>query len=157
MNRRMHGKCKTKLYNAYHNMIRRCEDPKTDSYKYYGERGISVCPEWRSNVESFMSWAESNGYEEGLSIDRINSDRDYEPSNCRWTDWTTQTTNQRMKSSNTSGFPGVNKRPSGRWTVQINAFKDRKILGTFDYPWTAAMVRDSYIIMNNLPNKTTLI
>lgn len=73
-----------KLYHVWYGMIDRCKNPKHKFYHRYGGRGISVCNEWE-NYESFAEWALRNGYSEGLSIDRINNDGNYEPSNCRWT------------------------------------------------------------------------
>jgi hypothetical protein len=64
-------------------MKSRCSDPKQDSYRYYGARGISVCDEWL-NFKNFMKWAFENGYKDNLTIDRKNSSKNYEPSNCRW-------------------------------------------------------------------------
>jgi hypothetical protein len=65
-------------------MIYRCENPKEKEYHNYGGRGISVCDEWRGNVEKFIEWALQNGYREGLQIDRMNNDGNYEPTNCRF-------------------------------------------------------------------------
>ncbi|MBT1161282.1 hypothetical protein [Bifidobacterium sp. SO1] len=72
-----------KLYAIWNNMKRRCENPKMPSYRWYGGRGIRVCPEWHS-FQCFEKWALSNGYAEGLSIDRIDNDGNYEPANCQW-------------------------------------------------------------------------
>lgn len=79
-------------------MIQRCINPNNKSYKYYGARGISVCEEWLNEddgAKNFYEWAMNNGYAEGLSIDRIKVDGDYEPSNCRWVDNITQMNNMR--------------------------------------------------------------
>ncbi|WCO82152.1 hypothetical protein vBPpSSYP_170 [Pseudomonas phage vB_PpS_SYP] len=62
----------------------RCENEKNFSYPVYGGKGISVCPEWRAGYQAFKEWAYANGYVEGLTIDRINVDDDYKPSNCRF-------------------------------------------------------------------------
>ncbi len=72
-----------KLYNLWITMIHRCEDAKREKYKDYGGRGITVCEEWH-DASAFMDWAFANGYEEGLQIDRIDVDGNYEPNNCRW-------------------------------------------------------------------------
>lgn len=73
------------LYSAWNSMCRRCYNPKDHKYYRYGARGIEVCKEWKNDYDVFYSWAISNGYKLGLSLDRINNDGNYEPSNCRWT------------------------------------------------------------------------
>ena len=75
-------------------MKNRCLNPKVERYKRYGGRGITVCDEWRNSFEDFRDWAMSHGYADGRSIDRIDSDGNYEPSNCRWVDMTIQANNK---------------------------------------------------------------
>jgi hypothetical protein len=79
-----HGMRKHPLYMRLMNMIQRCHNPKASGYVYYGEKGISVCYTWRNDPSSFIRWANANGWEPGLTIDRINNDGDYEPDNCRF-------------------------------------------------------------------------
>lgn len=71
------------LYMIWSSMKRRCENPNMPKYKYYGAKGIKVCGEWHS-FPKFKEWAKANGYVDGLSLDRIDSSRDYEPDNCQW-------------------------------------------------------------------------
>lgn len=87
------GRTKHPLYGIWKQMIDRCENPKTKHYDKYGGRGISVCKEWHE-FWKFVEWSDSvGGRPEKYSIDRINNDGDYEPSNCRWADQATQTRN----------------------------------------------------------------
>lgn len=81
-----HGMNDTKIYSVYHNMKDRCLNPNCHAYHSYGGRGIKVCEEWLGDngFMNFYNWAISHGYKEGLSIDRINIEGNYEPSNCRW-------------------------------------------------------------------------
>lgn len=73
-----------KLYWVYYAMIQRCYKANCKRYFRYGGRGIRVCKEWLSDKVSFYKWALENGYKEGLTLDRIDNDGNYEPSNCAW-------------------------------------------------------------------------
>ena len=79
----VHGGGRTRLYDAWKGMRQRCKNPNHIAYKYYGSRGIRVCEEWDNNFPSFRKWAISMGYPRLCSIDRINPDGNYEPSNCQ--------------------------------------------------------------------------
>jgi len=72
-----------RLYLLWHGMKQRCYNKKNPCWIYYGEKGIVICNEWLS-YENFYEWAIKNGYEDNLSIDRIDNKKNYEPSNCRW-------------------------------------------------------------------------
>ena len=85
----------TKLYKVWQGMKTRCYNEKFLYYKNYGGRGIKICNEWLNNFEIFYIWAINNGYKENLTIDRINNDGNYEPSNCRWITRAEQNRNQR--------------------------------------------------------------
>lgn len=88
-----HGMSSTQVWRAWRSMRQRCEDINHGSYPRYGGRGISVCIEWQT-FEPFRDWSIANGFSAGLSIDRINNDGNYEPSNCRWVDMKTQQNNR---------------------------------------------------------------
>ena len=79
-----HKQSNTKLYAVWNSMKMRCHNKQNGSYPRYGGRGIKVCREWFKSYEPFYNWAMSNGYKEGLTIDRKNNSGNYEPSNCRW-------------------------------------------------------------------------
>lgn len=94
--RTKHGYCGTRLYRIWKGMIARCKCPSSTDYKWYGARGICVCAEW-NDFRPFMKWALENGYEETLTIDRIDNSGNYTPTNCRWATIAQQNANKRRR------------------------------------------------------------
>lgn len=90
-----HGMSKSHLYQIYEAMMQRCYNHKKPFFGDYGGRGVRVCEAWKSSPTAFIEWALSNGYSDGLSIDRKDVYGNYEPSNCRWADDKTQMRNRR--------------------------------------------------------------
>lgn len=113
-----HGKCGTRLYRVYNKMLTRCSNPSNNRYVNYGGRGIKVCEEWSSSFEAFDKWATSNGYEDSLTIERVEVNKGYSPDNCTWIPLAEQALNKRMLSTNTSGITGVSYNAGkGKWTA----------------------------------------
>lgn len=98
----IHGKSKSRIYKIWKKMNDRCNNPNNKDYDKYGGRGIVICDEWSGEhgAENFIKWAYENGYDENAekgkcTIDRINVDGNYEPSNCRWINMIEQSYNRR--------------------------------------------------------------
>ena len=100
---------------------------------------------------AFYNWAMENGYSDELSIDRIDTDGNYKPSNCRWTTQTIQCRNQRIKKNNTSGYKGVRfHKHSNKYQVSINIFSKSIYLGLYPTAVEGAIAYNNYIVENNL-------
>jgi len=92
---KIHGHYYERLYRTYKSMVTRCTNPQRKDFKYYGGRGIKVCDEWLKSYESFKEWAMANGYSDELTLDRIDTNSDYSPDNCRWVSMKDQCNNKR--------------------------------------------------------------
>lgn len=93
--RKTHGDTNSRLFSIWTSMKKRCYYKNSTSYKNYGARGIEVCNEWKNNYSAFKKWALDNGYDENLTIDRINTDKNYTPNNCKWSTRKEQNRNKR--------------------------------------------------------------
>ena len=136
-------------------MKNRC---KNINDKNYGGRGITVCPQWLDGFKPFYDWAMNNGYQEGLSIDRTDNEGHYTPDNCKWSTTQEQNLNQRLKSSNKSGYRNVYyNKISKKWVAKLRLdYKDHYI-GCYSTAEEAAIAYNLFVVLNDLPNKLNII
>lgn len=145
-----HGDAGTPLYQAWADIKQRCTNPKSTNYKHYGARGITYSSEWETYLP-FKEWAESEGYQEGLEIDRINNEGDYVPNNCRWTTRNLNLRNKRKDLNTSSKYRGVYwSNHANKWIAQLARHRSTKRIGSFNDEIEAAKARDNFITTNNL-------
>jgi hypothetical protein len=140
-----------RLYGIWWAARDRCHNPKSSAYPRYGERGISMCEEWRASFDTFRLWALGHGYSSELTIDRLENDGNYEPGNCAFR---TRSKNQcnRGKSATYAGktpssrYKGVSRTKAGKpWQVHVQA-AGVHCYGRFDNEEDAARARDEWAI-----------
>lgn len=93
------GGKESRTYSSWRSMLKRCYDPRSNGYERWGGRGIAVCDSWRESFANFL--ADMGERPEGMTLDRIDNDRNYEPDNCRWATWSEQRRNQRRAVTST--------------------------------------------------------
>lgn len=108
---------KNRLYSIYQGMTKRCYYPDNQNYKYYGGKGIVICNEWKSDFSAFKKWSLENGYQDNLTIDRINTNGNYEPSNCRWVSMKEQCNNR--TSNHLITYKGKTQNLK-QWCIELN-------------------------------------
>jgi hypothetical protein len=136
---RKHGMRRTRECEIWYGIIKRCENKKDKEYKNYGGRGIKISEKWRND---FMEFYKDIGPMPSSkhSIDRIDVNGDYEPSNCRWATSSEQARNRRTPKSNTTGVKGI-REIRNKWAVKIKINKKEIWLGTFKTLEEAIQVR----------------
>ena len=130
----LHGETNSLLYSVWRGMKKRCLVPTARGYKNYGGRGIRICDEWKDDYLAFKNWALNNGYKNGLTIDRINNNGNYEPSNCRFTDYKQQANNRRSnRLLSVNGETKTIQEWADIMRVQRGLIANRKKMGWSDY------------------------
>ena len=119
-----------RLLSIWKNMNTRCKNHNYEKYHKYGGKGVTVCKEWE-DFQKFRFWALLNGYTNELTLDRINVNGNYEPSNCRFVTSSLQAFNKGSYHQGTSKLKGVNKYSDGRWQAQIQSKGIKKNLGYY--------------------------
>lgn len=134
-----HKMCDSRLYRAWHHMKNRCHNPDVDGYNNYGGRGIKVCEEWQDFVP-FKEWALANGYDDTLTLDRIDVNGNYEPSNCRWVSIKVQANNKRNNHLVT--YKGMTKTIS-QWAEEYGIKYGTLLARLTRYNWDVASAIES--------------
>ena len=154
-----HGLSKTRIHRIWHSMYCRCYYPTTNGYERYGGRGIKICDEWINNPQSFYNWAINNGYKEGLTIDRIDVNGNYEPSNCRWVTKEVQDNNRRNNRKIT--YKGETKTLTQwckEYNINIVTLSDRLKSGlSFEEALKKPVIKSGGKILYTLNGKTKLL
>lgn len=134
-----HGQSSNPIYFLWNTMHARCYNENTNSYPNYGGRGIGVCERWH-HFPNF--YADMGDRPAGLSLERVDVNKDYSPENCVWDTYSNQAYNQRIKKSNTSGRSGVNL-VGGKWRSRISKDNIEYDLGLFETFEEACEVREA--------------
>jgi len=116
------------MYPAWVMMKQRCSNPNSDQYQYYGARGIKICDRWAASFQSFLS--DVGERPDGHTLDRVDTNGGYEPSNCRWATYQQQAFNRRIRRTNTTGLVGISfNKKLGKYVVR----RQNRLTGKRDY------------------------
>ena len=149
---RKHGYGKHPLIKIHWRMLNCCNNKESEFYHRYGGRGIRVCEEWREPLK-FINWCLENGYEKGLTIDRIDNDGNYEPSNCRWVSPFVNASNKNTYKNNKSGYSGIYFfKPTKKWSATVRYENKTNSLGHYYSKKEALEARNKFITDNSLPH-----
>jgi hypothetical protein len=142
---RKHGETDTRLHRIWRGIKQRCHCKTSRGYAHYGARGIRMCKAWRESYVTFRDWANANGYQPHLEIDRQNTLLGYTPENCRWATGVQQAQNARKrKDGKTSKYKGVSWRAqSNQWIAQIQTAGVKTRIGQFANEIDAARAYDA--------------
>lgn len=134
-NHKKHGLTKHPLFSKWTDIKSRCYNKNVDMYKNYGGRGIKVCDEWLNDFMSFYNWSIENGWEEGLQIDRVNFNGDYEPNNCQFITGAENCAigKRRVRKDNKYGFVGVYfKKATNKFGAEITSDTRQRHIGYYN-------------------------
>lgn len=140
-----HGMTGTRIYSIWNSMRNRCNNPNALRYKDYGGRGIKCCEEW-NDFKEFLKWANSNGYKDDLTLDRIDNNKSYCPDNCRWVTMEQQQYNKRTTHYLT--YNGETK-SMAEWAKEKNMCFQTLAARINNYNWTVEQALETPVKPSN--------
>lgn len=151
----IHGLNNHPVQCIWDNIKQRCYSVSNRDYHNYGGRGITLCDEWKDDLGAFYDYISKlpNYGKPGYTLDREDNDKGYYPGNVRWADRQTQIINQRMRSSNTSGYIGIYHMANGNWASKVMVNYISIHIGVYHTKEEAVEARNNYIKENNLAHK----
>ena len=153
-----HGLSRTRIYQEWHSMKSRCYLKTHTSYRKYGAKGVTVCDEWKNNFMAFYEWAMANGYNDSLTLDRIDNTKGYGPTNCKWATYAEQNSHLAMLKTNKSGYKGIAwSKEEKKWLCVISINDKSYRIGSFLTQKEAAEARNKYIDDHGLINHQKVI